>query len=89
MAKTFRPYEPDQMLLMPPALSDWVPEGHLARFVSDLVETMDLSAIEDTYTEERGFPPYHPRMALCIWLRCPRTALRSRRHWCRPSKRGS
>ena len=35
--KTFRPYEPDQMLL-PPSLSDWVPEDHLARFVSDLVD---------------------------------------------------
>jgi transposase len=60
--KTFRPYDPDQLLLMPPALSDWVPEGHLARGVSDLVDTLDLSAIEDTYTEERGYPPYHPRM---------------------------
>ena len=48
--KTFRPYEPDQLLLMPPSLGDWVPEDHLARFVSDLVDTLDLSAIEDTYT---------------------------------------
>jgi transposase len=62
MAKTFRPYEPDQMLLMPPALQDWVPEGHPARFVSDLVDTLELSSIEDTYEEERGYPPYHPRM---------------------------
>ena len=38
MAKTFRPYEPDQLLLMPPALADWVPEDHLARFVSDVVD---------------------------------------------------
>jgi transposase len=68
MAKTFRPYEPDQMLLMPPALADWVPEDHLARFVSDLVESLDLTAIEDTYTEERGFPPYHPRMMTKVLL---------------------
>jgi transposase len=68
MAKTFRPYEPDQMLLMPPALADWVPEDHLARFVSDLVESLDLTAIEDTYTEERGFPPYHPRMMTQVLL---------------------
>lgn len=40
--KTFRPYEPDQMLLMPPSLQDWVPEDHLARFISDLVNTLDL-----------------------------------------------
>jgi transposase len=68
MAKTFRPYEPDQMLLMPPALSDWVPENHPARFVSDLVDTLDLSAIEDAYTEERGYPPYHPCMMVKLLL---------------------
>ncbi|MGH8847954.1 MAG: IS1182 family transposase [Polaromonas sp.] len=70
--KTFRPYDPDQMLLMPPSLSDWVPEGHLARGVSDLVDTLDLSAIEDTYTEERGYPPYHPRMMvkLLVYAYC-------------------
>src|SRR5206468_5326376 len=66
--KTFRPYEPDQMLLMPPSLSDWVPEGHLARGVSDLVDTLDLSAIEDAYDEERGFPPYNPRMMVKLLL---------------------
>jgi transposase len=66
--KTFRPYDPDQMLLMPPSLSDWVPEDHLARFVSDLVDTLDLSAIEDTYTEERGYPPYHPCMMVKVLL---------------------
>jgi N12 class adenine-specific DNA methylase len=37
-AKTFRPYDPDQVLLMAPVLSEWVPEGDLAHFVSDLVE---------------------------------------------------
>jgi len=62
MAKTFRPYEPDQLRLMPPSLADWVPEDHLARFVSEVVDTLDLEAIEATYPEERGSPPYHPRM---------------------------
>lgn len=66
--KTFRPYEPDQMVLLPPSLSDWVPENHLARFVSDLVDTLDLSAIEETYTEERGYPPYHPCMMVKVLL---------------------
>ena len=37
--KTFRPYDPDQVLLMAPVLSEWVPEGDLAHFVSDLVES--------------------------------------------------
>ena len=68
MAKTFRPYAPDQMLLMPPALGDWVPEDHLARFVRDVVDALDLSAIEDTYTEERGYPPYDPRMMTTVLL---------------------
>ncbi len=68
MAKTFRPYEPDQMLLMPPALADWVPEDHLVRFVRDVVETLDLTAIEATYPEERGYPPYHPRMMVGVLL---------------------
>jgi transposase len=68
MAKSFRPYEPDQLLLLPPAIGDWVPEGHLARFVSDVVDGLDLSAIEDTYEEERGYPPYHPRMMVKVLL---------------------
>src|SRR5215210_2098408 len=62
--KTFRPYDPDQVLLMAPVLQDWIPEGDLAHFVSDLVEsgTLDLSAIYDSYEEERGYPPYDPRL---------------------------
>jgi len=68
MAKTFRPFDRDQMLLMPPSLQDWVSEDHLARFIADVVETLDLSAIEDTYTEERGYPPYHPRMMVGVLL---------------------
>ena len=56
------------MLLMPPALGDWVPEDHLARFVRDVVDALDLSAIEDTYTEERGYPPYDPRMMTTVLL---------------------
>jgi transposase len=60
--KTFRPYQPDQLLLLPPSIQEWLPDGHLARFVGELVDTLDLKAIEDRYTEERGYPPYHPRM---------------------------
>jgi len=62
--KTFRPYDPDQVLLMAPVLSEWVPEGDLAHFVSDLVESgaLDLSAIYASYEDERGYPPYDPRL---------------------------
>jgi transposase len=63
MAKTYRPYVPEQDLLLPPSLRDWLPENHLAFFVSDLVDQLDLSAITSGYEdEERGYPPYHPVM---------------------------
>ena len=63
MAKTYRPYVPEQDLLLPPSLRDWLPEGHLAYFVSDLIDQLDLSAITKAYEdEERGYPPYHPVM---------------------------
>jgi transposase len=56
MAKTYRPYVPEQDLLLPPSLRDWLPEGHLAFFVSDLVEQLDLSAILRVYEDdERGY----------------------------------
>jgi len=62
--KTFRAYDPDQVLLMAPSLRDWVPEGDLAHFVSDLVDSgaLDLSAIYTSYEDERGYPPYDPRL---------------------------
>lgn len=63
MAKTFRPYVPEQDLLLPPSLRAWLPEDHLAFFVSDLIDQLDLSAITTVYQEEdRGYPPYHPVM---------------------------
>ena len=56
MAKTYRRYVPEQDLLLPPSLRDWLPEGHLAFFVSDLVEQLDLSAILRVYEDdERGY----------------------------------
>ena len=63
MSKTFRPYEPDQIFLMPTSMRDWLPADHLAYFISDVVEQLDLSAIMARYRgEERGYPPYHPEM---------------------------
>lgn len=67
MKKTFRPYNQSQLLLLPPSLEDWVPEHHLARFVNDTVEQLDLSAILSVYEREsRGYPPYHPAMLLKV-----------------------
>ena len=49
--KTFRPYQPDQMWLMPPSIDEWVAEDHLARFVSELVEDVfDLDVFYAVYT---------------------------------------
>src|SRR5258707_2725300 len=63
MAKTYKTYLPDQDLLLPPSLRDWLPENHLVYYVSDVVDQLNLSAIESVYEEEeRGQPPYHPRM---------------------------
>jgi transposase len=63
MAKTYRPYLPEQEFLLPPSPQEWLPEDHLAYFVSDVVDELDLSAITSGYEdEERGYPPYHPVM---------------------------
>ena len=63
MTKRYRPYSPDQMLLLPPSLQDWLPENHLSYFVSDVVDHLDLASIEGYYEKDtRGQPPYHPRM---------------------------
>jgi len=70
--KAFRPYQPDQRLLLPPGLDDLLPEGDLAYFIRDTVADLDLSAILGEYREERGQPPFHPRMmtALLLYANC-------------------
>ena len=63
MGKSYRPYYPDEDLLLPPSLRDWLPERHLAYFVSDVVDQLDLSAMDAVYgNEKRGQPPYDPQM---------------------------
>jgi hypothetical protein len=47
MGTTCRPYAPEQGLLLPPSLRDWLPKNHLAFFVSELIDQLDLSAITD------------------------------------------
>ena len=63
MRKTYLPYEPDQQLLLPAALQEWLPDDHLAYFISDVVDQLDISEVTARYERERrGGPPYHPRM---------------------------
>ena len=69
MATTFRPYEPDQMLLLAPDMRDWLPEGHFAHHVSDLVDGLDLTAFYAPYEGDgRRNAPYEPRMMVKVLL---------------------
>src|ERR1700689_1136896 len=63
MPKGYRTYLPEQELLLPPSLREWLPEQHLVYFVSDVVDQLDLSAMHAVYEKEkRGQPPYDPRL---------------------------
>jgi transposase len=64
MSKTFRAYDMNQQLLLPPDLRQWLHDDHLALYVSDVVEALDLSAFINSYEEgdPRGRPPYHPAL---------------------------
>ena len=66
MAYDFRDYSADQAFLLPQAPRDWLPEGHLALFVGDTVEALDLSPILLRYSGGRGPQGYHPRMLLTV-----------------------
>lgn len=68
MGKTFRAYDLSQLLLLPPDLRQWLRPDHLALYVSDIVEQLDLSAIVNSYEEGRGRPPYHPQMMVKLLI---------------------
>lgn len=69
MGKRFREWNPKQVWLLPPSVEEFIPEGHVAHVIRDVVaEELDLSAILDTYTEERGYPPFHPAMMVALLL---------------------
>jgi transposase len=63
VGKTYRPYDPNSDLLLPPSLREWLPQDHLAYFVGDVIDNLNLSAMDAVYgSEKRGQPPYDPRM---------------------------
>jgi transposase len=69
MAKVFRDWNPEQSMMFPPSTLDLVPKSHLAHFIRNVVsEQLDLSEILDSYSEERGYPPYHPVMMTALLL---------------------
>ncbi len=69
MSTTFRPYAPDQMLLLPADLRAWLPEGHVAHHVSDLADGVDLTAFYAPYAGDgRRNAPDAPRMMVKVLL---------------------
>lgn len=69
MSGLYQPYEPDQPHLFPPSPRDWLPEDHLAYFLSDTVDALDISAIEAAYRSRGGGTlSYHPRMMLKLLI---------------------
>jgi transposase len=69
-AKTFRPWNPEQTLLLPPSPVEWLPESHLVFFLLDLASELDLSAIVAVYEsrDPRGVKAYDPRMMVVLLL---------------------
>ena len=69
MSTSYQPYEPNQDLLLPHSLQEWLPQGHLAHYISDTVDALDLSAFYKRY--EGGGPrnqPFHPAMMVKVLL---------------------
>jgi len=67
-SKTFRPYDQDSLLLMPPSVRDWVSSDSLASFIDVLVNELDLTPFLAAHDEPRGMPPYHPALMLKVLL---------------------
>ena len=69
MSTRFRPYSPDQMLLLPQAIREWLPDNHLAHHISDLVDGMDLSVFYAPYVGDgRRNMPYDPSMMVKVLI---------------------
>lgn len=65
----FRSYAPDQLLLLPRDLREWLPEGHLAYFLLDVIDELDLSKIYESYDgSQGGRPGFDPRLMLGLLL---------------------
>jgi transposase len=68
VSKQYRPWSPEQAFLLPPSPMEWLPEDHLAYFVLEVVQELDLRAVEDVIQEKdgRGERPYSPRMMTAL-----------------------
>ena len=63
----FKEYRQHQIMLMPPRLDDKIPQEHLARYISKVVDELDIQEIEDSYSD-LGCHAYHPQMLLKVIL---------------------
>lgn len=78
--KTFRTYDLDQLLLLPPSMREWLPPDHLVYLVLDLVASLDLTEVYKAYDGEKGGrPPYDPRMMVALLIYGYSTGVRSSR----------
>ena len=69
MAASYLPYLPDQDFLLPPTMREWLPEGHLAYFISDTVDSLDLQAFHERYAKDGPRnQPFHPAMMVKVLL---------------------
>ena len=65
--KRFKPFDPDRVMMVPPSLDEWLPEGHLSRFIAEIVDAeLDLSRFYAAYAKAKGFPPYDPRLMVRV-----------------------
>lgn len=69
MAADYLPYEPQQMVLLPEAMQDWLPEGYLAHFISDTVDMLELGAFHARYNKNGPRnQPFHPAMMVKVLI---------------------
>ena len=80
MPYNFQDFERDQLYLLPPSITEWLPEDHLAYFISDVVDGMDLSAFYTDYREDGwGGSAHHPKMMVALLLYAYCVGVRSSR----------
>ena len=78
MSGNFRSFDRDTLFLMPPSVQDWLPKNHLARFIVEIVEQLDLRALRESYAG-RGSAAYHPEMLVALLFYGYSTGVRASR----------
>ena len=77
--KRFKAYDINQSYLLPPSPREWLPKDHLAYFIDNVVDQLNLSEVFAGYEGTKGQPPYHPEMMVKVWLYGYCTGIRSSR----------